>query len=325
MERRDFHKLVVGSALGGCIARTESGVAPVRRGQRVRELESVLRGVRSREGAGFPVRRPFPVAGVPQFDPFVLLDEMGPVDWPPGEAKGAPDHPHRGFETVTYVLRGAVEHRDSFGGRGLLGPGDVQWMTAGSGLVHSEMPPQSLVDAGGPMHGFQLWVNLPARQKWTRPRYQELSSRHIARDQTSDGRSTVRVIAGRALGARGTTETHTPISYHHWTLAPGADVRFDVPEEQRVALSVFGGSLRIGDGSATADDGTFAVLGQGESVRMRCDASRSSPAEVLLLAGAPIGEPIARWGPFVMNTDAEIQQAVDDYRAGRMGTIPRSG
>ena len=197
----------------------------------VRIVERVITAHRQREGGGFLVRRPFPTAGYSFADPFLMLDELGPVDYAPGEAIGAPDHPHRGFETVTYILEGEGAHADSAGHRGVIGPGDVQWMTAGRGVIHSEMPSAKLQKEGGRMHGFQLWVNLPAADKMMAPRYQEIPRARIPQAQTADGLAQVRVVAGEALGARAVIETRTPIAYHDWTLRPGAAV--DVPLPRR--------------------------------------------------------------------------------------------
>src|SRR5579862_7424233 len=189
-----------------------------------REAVRLISAHRQTEGAGFVVRRPLPSAGLPEADPFLLIDEMGPVNYAPGEAVGAPDHPHRGFETVTYALEGEFEHEDSAGHRGSLSAGDVQWMTAGAGIVHSEEPSKRIKEQGGRVHGFQIWINLPARLKMTRPRYQELAAAKIPVAETPDGRARVRVIAGEALGARAVIDTHTPIVYQDWTVAEGADV-----------------------------------------------------------------------------------------------------
>ncbi|TMB30870.1 MAG: pirin family protein [Deltaproteobacteria bacterium] len=189
----------------------------------VREVSRVTTAHRQSEGGGFIVRRPFPVAEIDSVDPFLLLDEMGPVDYAPGEAVGAPDHPHRGFETVTYVLEGEMEHEDSAGHRGKLGPGDVQWMTAGAGIIHSEMPSERIRKEGGRVHGFQIWVNLPKDEKMARPRYQEYGSGELPVAKSADGKATVRVIAGEALGARAVIETRTPIVLQDWTVQPGAD------------------------------------------------------------------------------------------------------
>jgi redox-sensitive bicupin YhaK (pirin superfamily) len=276
---------------------------------------------RQQEGGGFIVRRPFPSKGIEFVDPFLMLDELGPIDYAPGEAIGAPDHPHRGFETVTYVIDGESEHEDSAGHRGVLRAGDVQWMTAGAGVVHSEMPSARMREQGGRVHGFQLWVNLPAKDKLIAPRYQELAAARIPRAVSPDGKARVVVIAGEALGVRAAIDTHTPILYQHWTLEPGADVVQPIRADWNATAYVFRGAARIADRDVR--DGQLAVLGDGADVRLSVPASASGPAELLLLAGAPIAEPVAWYGPFVMNTEAELHQAVRDYQSGAMGRITR--
>jgi quercetin 2,3-dioxygenase len=285
-----------------------------------RTVTSVTTAHHQLEGGGFLVRRPFPTRGLPRVDPFLMLDEMGPVDYGPGEAVGAPDHPHRGFETVTYVLEGAVEHEDSAGHKGRIGPGDVQWMTAGAGVVHSEMPSEDLRRSGGRMHGFQLWVNLPAADKMIAPRYQEYPSAGLPVATSDDGLAKVKVIAGQALGVSAVIETRTPILYQHWSLKPGADVVQGVPSALGGFVYVFGGEATIA--GRTVGDGQLAQLGGGDSLHLSV-AKDGQPTELLLLAGAPIEEPVVQWGPFVMNTGAEIQQAIVDYQTGRMGRIER--
>ena len=289
----------------------------------VREVSKIVTAHRQTEGGGFVVRRPLPSAGLDLVDPFLLLDEMGPVDYAPGEAVGAPDHPHRGFETVTYVLEGEMEHEDSAGHRGSLRAGDVQWMTAGAGIIHSEMPSRTLRENGGRVHGFQVWVNLPARLKLTTPRYQEIGAATIPRAQTADGRASVRVVAGEALGVRAVIDTHTPIIYQDWSLAQGGDVTLAVGRDHRALAYVFEGSVRIGDsdGGAVIGDGQMALLGAGDSVRLR---GAPGGGRMLLLAGVPLDEPIARYGPFVMNNEAELVAAFQDYQSGRMGEITRT-
>src|SRR5437763_1085295 len=212
----------------------------------VREVARLSIAQRQREGAGFIVRRPLPTQNLELVDPFLLIDEMGPVTYAPGEAVGAPDHPHRGFETVTYVLEGEVEHEDSAGHRGSIGPGDVQWMTAGRGVVHSETPSRRVLETGGRAHGFQLWVNLPARDKLMAPRYQELPAARIPRAVSADGLARVTVIAGEALGVHAAIDTRTPILYQDWTLAPGAVVEQAVPESFEGFAYVFAGRAEIG-------------------------------------------------------------------------------
>jgi hypothetical protein len=287
----------------------------------IREPDRVVTAHRQREGAGFIVRRPFPTQGLDLVDPFLLLDEMGPVEYRPGEAVGAPDHPHRGFETITYMLEGQFEHEDSAGHKGVLGPGDVQWMTAGAGIVHSEMPSREIRDKGGRVHGFQIWVNLPARLKMTRPRYQEVSGSRIPQAASGDGRARVRVIAGEALGTSALIDTYIPIVYQDWTLDAGADVSVALRQEQQAMVYVFQGSVRVGDEGSEIRDGQLAILAPGDAARLR---GAQGGGRLLLLAGVPTREPVARYGPFVMNTQAEIVQAVRDYQSGKMGEITRT-
>jgi redox-sensitive bicupin YhaK (pirin superfamily) len=288
---------------------------------RTREVARIIPAERHIEGGGFTVRRPFPTAAISLVDPFLLIDEMGPVDYAPGEAVGAPDHPHRGFETVTYLLEGEFEHEDSAGHRGALKPGDVQWMTAGAGIVHSEMPSRDIRARGGRVHGFQIWVNLPARLKMTQPRYQELSNAKIPKAATPDGLARVSVVAGEALGVHAAIETQTPIVYQDWTLDPGADVSVALGPDQQAMVYVFEGAVRVGDEGREVRDGQLAVLGAGDSVRLR--AAQGS-GRLLLLAGVPLREPVARYGPFVMNSEQEIIAAVRDFQSGKMGEITRT-
>lgn len=281
-----------------------------------RSVQSVLPSIRTLEGGGFWVRRPFPTQIVDHVDPFLLLDQMGPTDVAPGEAKGAPDHPHRGFETVTYVLSGEMEHRDSAGNAGSLGPGDVQWMTAGDGVVHAEMPSRRFQETGGRLFGFQLWVNLPRADKRMRPRYQELKSADIPSARSADGKVSVRVIAGEALGARAAIDTRTPIFYLHLSLQPGARILQPAPREYNTFAWVFSGEARFGDQRVGA--GRAAVFApDGDEVEIAADA----PTEVLLIGGVPLREPMARYGPFVMNREEELDEAIRDYQSGRMGRI----
>ena len=287
----------------------------------VREAARVVTAHRQREGAGFIVRRPFPTQGLDQVDPFLLLDEMGPVDYRPGEAVGAPDHPHRGFETITYMLEGQFEHEDSAGHKGVLRPGDVQWMTAGAGIVHSEMPSREIRDKGGRVHGFQIWVNLPAKLKMTRPRYQEVSGAKIPTAASADGKARVRVVAGEALGASAVIDTYIPIVYQDWTLEEGADVTVALRSDEQAMAYVFQGSALVGNESEEIEDGQLAIFGAGDAVRLR---GAAGGGRLLLLAGVPIKEPVARYGPFVMNTQEEIVQAVRDYQSGKMGEITRT-
>jgi quercetin 2,3-dioxygenase len=287
-----------------------------------RTVAGVVNSIETLEGGGFLVRRPFPKASFGDFDPFLLLDEMGPMDVAPGEAKGAPDHPHRGFETVTYLLSGDMQHKDSGGHAGRLRAGDVQWMTAGAGVVHAEMPSPEFMRKGGRMHGFQLWVNLPQRDKMIKPRYQEIPSAKIPKATSADGLVSVSVIAGDSMGEKAVIETRTPIIYLHYRLEPGGVATQRVPHDYNAfAYVVDGAGLFGAEGERGADGQMVMFASDGDEVRIENSADAKTTLEVLLIAGAPLNEPIARYGPFVMNTEAEIHQAFEDYRRGRMGAI----
>jgi redox-sensitive bicupin YhaK (pirin superfamily) len=288
----------------------------------VRSVAHVIDAVRTVEGEGFVVNRPFPTRSLDHFDPFLLLDQMGPADLGPGEAKGAPDHPHRGFETVTYMLEGRMQHKDSAGNAGAIGPGDVQWMTAGAGVVHSEMPGDELSRKGGRMHGFQLWVNLPKRDKMMKPRYQEIPAARIPAARSADGLVSVRVIAGEALGARAVIETRTPIQYLHYTVKPGGRTVQRVPRDYNAFAYVIDGAATLGPDDAPASRRQMITFANdGDEVAIAAPTTSQQPLDMLLIAGVPLREPVARYGPFVMNTRAELLQAVDDFQNGRMGQI----
>jgi redox-sensitive bicupin YhaK (pirin superfamily) len=287
-----------------------------------RTVSRIITSVQTLEGEGFLVNRPFPSSVLEDFDPFLLLDELGPVALGPGEAKGAPDHPHRGFETVTYILEGRLQHKDSQGRAGLLGPGDVQWMTAGAGVVHSEMPEAEFARTGGRMHGFQLWVNLPQRDKMMRPRYQEILSAQIPTATSADGAVTVKIIAGEALGVRAVIDTRTPITFLHFTLQPGGTVVQPIARDYQAFAYVAGGSGRFGfDARPARARQMVAFANDGDGVALVAPVDAPEPLSVLLIAGLPLHEPVVRYGPFVMNTEVEIRQALLDYQTGRMGTI----
>ena len=287
-----------------------------------RTVAVIVNSIETLEGGGFLVRRPFPKAAFSDFDPFLLLDEMGPMDVAPGEAKGAPDHPHRGFETVTYMLSGDMEHKDSSGRAGRLRPGDVQWMTAGAGVVHAEMPSAEFMRTGGRMHGFQLWVNLPQRDKLIKPRYQEIPSSRIPNATSPDGLVSVSVIAGEAMGEKAVIETRTPIIYLHYRIKPGGVVNQQVPHDYNAFAYVVDGAGLFGvEGERGADGQMIVFAPDGDEVKIENSAYASETLEVLVIAGVPLNEPIARYGPFVMNTQEEIHQAFEDYSRGRMGAI----
>jgi len=277
------------------------------------------------EGEGFPVRRAF--AGVPtnELDPFIHLDQMGEVDYAPGEPKGTPWHPHRGFETVTYMIDGIMDHQDSNGGGGSITDGDTQWMTAGGGILHIETPPEHLVTSGGLFHGLQLWVNLPKVAKMIAPKYQDIRGGQAALLTTPDGGSLIRVIAGSLAGHDGPGSTHTPINLAHVTLQPGA--RLDLPwqPEYNALVYVLAGRGTVGVEARPIKKGQLAAYGSGDAIRVQADASQDSNSptlELFIMGGQPIREPVAQYGPFVMNTREELAQAFEDFQKGRLGVIP---
>jgi redox-sensitive bicupin YhaK (pirin superfamily) len=277
------------------------------------------------EGEGFPVRRAFAGVDLRLLDPFIHMDQMGEVEYAPGEPKGTPWHPHRGFETVTYMLDGLLRHADSHGGGGLISDGDTQWMTAGSGLLHIETPPEHVVMSGGLFHGFQLWVNLPAAKKWSPPRYQDIKAGQVALVRSPDGGALVRVIAGQVGEHAGPGVTHTPITLVHATLSPGAALTLPWRPDFNALVYALAGTGTVSGSRRPIRMGQLAVLGGGDSVTVSADASqesRSPTLDVLVLGGQPIREPVAAYGPFVMNTRDELVQAFDDFQAGRLGTIP---
>lgn len=287
-----------------------------------RTVAGIVNSIETLEGGGFLVHRPFPKASLSEFDPFLLLDEMGPVTVGPNQAKGAPDHPHRGFETVTYMLSGEMEHKDSHGHAGKLASGDVQWMTAGAGVIHSEMPSAEFQRTGGRLHGFQLWVNLPRTNKMMRPRYQEIPAANIPTAMTDDGLVSVRVIAGEALGARAVIETVTPIMYLHFKVAPGGELSQSVPRGYNAFAYVVSGAGLFGSEEEAARSQQMVMFTpDGDEIVVSNPADSVEPLEFLLIGGVPLNEPVARYGPFVMNTREEIYQAVEDYQSGRMGSI----
>ena len=273
------------------------------------------------EGEGFPVRRAFAGVPVEDLDPFIHLDQMGSVEYGPGEPRGTNWHPHRGFETVTYMLDGTFQHQDSHGGGGVITDGATQWMTAGGGILHIETPPESLVVSGGMFHGLQLWVNLPAKDKMTSPRYQSLEGEQVALLSSSDGGALVRVVAGEVAGHRGPGDTHTPIAFVHVTVAPGAQLSLPWRPDFNALAYVLSGRGSVGAEGHPIEGGQLAVFGAGDRVTLR-GGDGEEALEAIVLGGQPIREPVAWYGPFVMNTQAELQQAMDDYRAGKLGVIP---
>ena len=294
-------------------------------GQRARSVKVVTTAPKGLEGEGFPVRRAF--AGIDQadLDPFVHMDQMGEVDYGPGEPKGTPWHPHRGFETVTYMMEGTFLHQDSIGGGGVIENGATQWMTAGAGILHIERPPDALIDSGGLFHGIQLWVNLPAKLKMTAPRYQDIGAQAVTLLTNENGDAVIRVIAGSLGEIDGPGSTHTPITLLLVSLLPGGQLVLPWNPQYNALTYVLAGEGTVGLDQCPIGEGQMAVHVDGDFLVLSANAaqdSRTNAFEVLILGGEPIGEPVATYGPFVMNTRAELQQAFDDYQAGRLGQIP---
>ncbi len=292
---------------------------------RQRPVRSITIAPRGYEGEGFPVRRAFAGVDLADLDPFVHLDQMGEVEYAPGEPKGTPWHPHRGFETVTYMIDGTFEHSDSNGGGGVITNGDTQWMTAGAGILHIEKPPEALVASGGLFHGFQLWVNLPRSVKWSAPRYQDIRAGEVALISSRDGGALVRVIAGDVAGHAGPGSTYSPMTLVHATLSPGARLSLPWRTDYNALVYVMAGQGTVGPEAHPIQTGQLAVYGPGNTLSVAAamvQESRSPNLDVLVLGGLPIREPVAWMGPFVMNTREEVLQAFADYEAGRLGSIP---
>ena len=296
--------------------------SPEARLRRVKSLTSAPGGL---EGEGFPVRRAFAGVTKADLDPFIHMDQMGEVEYAPGEPKGTAWHPHRGFETFTYLMDGRFLHQDSNGGGGTILEGGTQYMTAGDGILHIETPPADLVESGGLFHGVQLWINLPAAMKRIAAQYQDLQGQDSAMLSTPDGGSVVRILAGEVDGHRGPGISHTPLAVTHVTIAPGA--RADIPwrTDFNALAYVLAGSGSVGADGRPIHSGQLAVLVDGDTVRLEADAtqdSRTENLEVFLIGGVPLGEPVVQYGPFVMNTDAQIREAFEDYQQGRLGRVP---
>ena len=290
-----------------------------------RPVVSVTTAPSAYEGEGFPVRRAFAGTDLRALDPFIHMDQMGEVEYAPGEPKGTAWHPHRGFETVTYMIDGTFQHQDSNGGGGLITNGDTQWMTAGGGILHIEKPPETLVMSGGLFHGFQLWVNLPARLKMTVPRYQDIRAGQVALLSSPDGGALVRVIAGEVDGHPGPGITHTPIALLHASLEPGAQLRLPWRPDFNALGYVLAGSGTVGQAKRPVRAGQLAVFGPGDVITVAASERGQEPGnglDILVLGGQPIREPVAAYGPFVMNTRDELIQAFEDFQAGRLGSIP---
>lgn len=292
---------------------------------RNRSIKSITSAPSGFEGEGFPVRRAFAGVTHSELDPFIHMDQMGEVEYAPGEAKGTPWHPHRGFETVTYIIDGVFVHQDSNGGGGQITDGDTQWMTAGSGILHIEAPPEYLVAAGGLFHGIQLWVNLPSAKKFNPPKYQDIRAREAGLVSSYDGGSLVRIIAGELAGFTGPGSTFTPITLLHASISPGASLELPWRSDFNALVYVLAGKGTVGSERRSVQSGQLAVFGDGNAIAIGAEnkqASNIENLELLVLGGKPIREPVVHYGPFVMNTKDEIVKAMEDFQAGRLGRIP---
>jgi redox-sensitive bicupin YhaK (pirin superfamily) len=287
-----------------------------------RAVRSITTGPRGYEGLGFPVVRAFAGVSTADLDPFIHMDQMGEVEYEPGEPRGTDWHPHRGFETVTYMLDGKFAHQDSYGGGGLITDGATQWMTAGSGILHIETPPVEVVNSGGVFHGIQLWVNLPKKDKFAQPRYQAIEGNDVKLLASDDGGALVRIIAGEIDGHRGPGVTHTPITMAHATIENGARLNIPWDRDFNALVYVLSGQGSVGPAGHPIRHGQLAVLGRGD--RITIAAQPTSAIDVLILGGRPIREPVFHYGPFVMNTRAEVIEALEDYQAGKFRSIPQN-
>jgi redox-sensitive bicupin YhaK (pirin superfamily) len=290
---------------------------------RPRPVKTVTTAPQAFEGLGFPVRRAFAGVDLADLDPFIHMDQMGEVDYAPGEPKGTDWHPHRGFETVTYMIDGTFQHQDSHGGGGVITNGATQWMTAGGGILHIETPPEALVISGGLFHGIQLWVNLPSKDKMVAPRYQSLEGEQVTLLSSPDGGALLRIIAGDIAGVQGPGATYTPITVAHATIEPTARLVVPWRADFNALAYVLAGAGTVGEERRPIRMGQLAVFGPGDTLVF--EGAQGQSLDVLLLGGQPIREPVAAYGPFVMNTRDELVQTIEDYNAGRLGTIPADG
>lgn len=281
-----------------------------------KDLLRISRGTPAQVGDGFTIRRAIPSAGIEGIDPFLMLDHAGPTPVEPSaRPRGVDEHPHKGFETVTVVVQGELEHRDSGGNSGALKPGDVQWMTAGSGLVHEEKYGKEFTRRGGTIEMVQLWVNLPAAKKLTEPGYQDITAESIPSVDLDGG--SLRVIAGEFEGTQGAAKTHTHVDLYDLELEAGTELRLARPDGHTTGLYLLRGAINLGDDNVVRE-GEIAGYGlDGDHITLTV----LEPTRALLLGGDPIDEPVASYGPFVMNTMEEIQEALAEYRAGKMGTL----
>jgi quercetin 2,3-dioxygenase len=285
--------------------------------QQSRTVKRIVEGQITIEGGGFQVKRPFPTRALDHVDPFLLLDEAGPIEFHPGDEDGLPDHPHRGFETLTYVLEGETESHDSTGFRETLNTGDVEWTTAGKGIIHGGGPTPHVREHGGSMKGFQIWVNLPSAKKMIEPKSQRIAASTIPVIANAAGAYRVKVLGGEAEGVRGPIETTWPILYLHYEVRPNGHAEVDVPIDHNMMVYTFKGAVTVGDDGQVVREGNLGILSEGN--RIALSNPTEDTTEFLVLGAKPINEPVARYGPFVMNTREQVFQAFDDYNAGKFG------
>lgn len=290
-----------------------------------RKVFKIINAPQAHEGEGFPVRRAFAGLSARDVDPFIHMDQMGEIEYAAGEPKGTPWHPHRGFETFTYLIDGQFVHQDSHGGGGVITEGGTQYMTAGGGVLHIETPPEHLVESGGLFHGVQLWINLPKSKKWLDPQYQDLQGTDSAIVTSADGGALLRILAGELDGHSGPGISHTPIVITHLTLLPGAEIEIPWRQDFNALAYVLSGRGAIGPDEHPVQTGQNIVMLDGNVIRIKAHASQESRApnlEMFIIGGLPLREPVVQYGPFVMNTREEIMQAYDDFQTGRFGNIP---
>ena len=291
----------------------------------LRTVKTIVSAPQAYEGEGFPVRRAFFGIDPTDLDPFIHMDQMGEVEYAPGEPKGTPWHPHRGFETFTYLIDGQFLHQDSHGGGGTILEGGTQYMTAGDGILHIETPPEHLVESGGLFHGIQLWINLPKEKKRIAPQYQDLQGQDSALVSSADGGALVRVLAGEIGGFSGPGISHTPLAIAHITLAPGASIDIPWRSDFNALAYCLSGFGSVGPDAHPIRTGQNAVLVNGDVIRLtaaKAQESRAPGLDIFLIGGIPLRQPVFQYGPFVMCTKSEVIEAFEDFQAGRFGQIP---
>ena len=270
------------------------------------------------EGDGIPVTRAFPVPGMRELDPFLLFDHFGPIHYEPGGATGVPAHPHCGFEAITYLLGGEVEHKDSWGGQAAIETGDIQWMTTGSGLIHSELVTEKFKKSGGIMQGLQIWVNLPQKNKKVQPWYQHIKQKNIPKVKENNDIE-IKVLVGEVKGVKSDVQTYSPVSIFDVKFSAPEKIDLDIPFEQTAIVYVIEGELQFSSDNKKASKGQMVYYDQSSNnINL---TSISQKGSYLVLAGKPLNEPVSRYGPFITNTEGEMKQVMLDYQNGKMGEL----